>query len=190
MHPAMLSLLLAASLALSTGADAQTSDPAALARQALDQLDAGAYAQVEQLFGAQMAAAVPADKLKAVWESLPAQVGKARGRGEAAVSTQNGTTMVQIPLHYEKAELMATFAIDGAGKIAGFVVQPAQAAAPVPAVAADAAYLERELMVGDGERALPATLALPKGSGPFPAIVLVHGSGPHDRDETLSLIHI
>lgn len=185
MHPAMLSLLLAASLALSTGADAQTSDPAALARQALDQLDAGAYAQVEQLFGAQMAAAVPADKLKAVWESLPAQVGKARGRGEAAVSTQNGTTMVQIPLHYEKAELMATFAIDGAGKIAGFVVQPAQAAASAPAVAADASYSERELMVDEGERALPATLALPKGSGPFPAVVLVHGSGPHDRDETI-----
>ena len=185
MHPAMLSLLLATSLALSTGASAQAADPVALARQALDRLDAGEYAQVETLFGPQMATAVPADKLKAVWESLPAQVGKARGRGEAAVSTQNGTTMVQIPLHFEKAELMATFAIDGAGKIAGFVVQPAQAAAPVPAVAADAAYIERELMVGDGERALPATLALPKGSGPFPAIVLVHGSGPHDRDETI-----
>ena len=32
---------------------------------------------------------------------------------------------------------------------------------------------------------LPATLALPKGAGPFPAVVLVHGSGPHDRDETI-----
>jgi len=26
---------------------------------------------------------------------------------------------------------------------------------------------------------------MPKGAGPFPAIVLVHGSGPNDRDETL-----
>ena len=32
---------------------------------------------------------------------------------------------------------------------------------------------------------LPGTLTLPKGDGPFPAVVLVHGSGPNDRDETM-----
>jgi hypothetical protein len=31
---------------------------------------------------------------------------------------------------------------------------------------------------------LPATLTVPRGRGPFPAVVLVHGSGPNDRDET------
>lgn len=30
-----------------------------------------------------------------------------------------------------------------------------------------------------------ATLTLPEGSGPFPAIVLITGSGPQDRDETI-----
>jgi dienelactone hydrolase len=32
---------------------------------------------------------------------------------------------------------------------------------------------------------LPGTLTVPVGAGPFPAIVLVHGSGPNDRDETV-----
>jgi len=32
---------------------------------------------------------------------------------------------------------------------------------------------------------LAGTLTLPEGSGPFPAVVLVSGSGPQDRDETL-----
>lgn len=32
---------------------------------------------------------------------------------------------------------------------------------------------------------LPGTLLLPEGEGPFPAVVLVHGSGASDRDETL-----
>lgn len=185
-----LALPLVLATALSFGAHAQALDPAAIARQALDRLDAGDYAQVEQAFAAQMAAAVPADKLKAVWESLPAQVGKATGRGDTTVSAQGDATLVKIPLHYEKAELVASFAIDAEGRIAGFVVQPAQSAAPAPAVAADAPFIERDLVVGEGQRTLPATLALPKGNDQasgkgVPAIVLVHGSGPHDRDETI-----
>src|SRR5690606_22580166 len=187
----LLLLALGVGLLLSGRAGAQDAGaPTALAVRALDHLDAGEYAQVEAMFGPDMAKAVPADKLKAVWESLPAQVGKATGRGEADVSTQAGATIVKIPLHYEKAELMATFAIDGEGRIAGFVVQPAQTAAPAPAVADDATYVERDLAVGEGERALPGTLAMPKGDGQasgkgVPAVVLVHGSGPQDRDETI-----
>lgn len=38
---------------------------------------------------------------------------------------------------------------------------------------------------GEGEFALAGTLTLPRGEGPFPAAVLVSGSGPQDRDETL-----
>lgn len=58
----------------------------------------------------------------------------------------------------------------------------ATAAAPPPA---DAPYAERELAVDSPLGPLPGTLTLPSGDGPFPAVVLVHGSGPHDRDETI-----
>jgi dienelactone hydrolase len=47
-------------------------------------------------------------------------------------------------------------------------------------------FREQEVTVGAGtEWALPATLTLPTGTGPFPGVVLVHGSGPNDRDETI-----
>ena len=32
---------------------------------------------------------------------------------------------------------------------------------------------------------LAATLTIPEGNGPFPAVLLMAGSGPHDRDETI-----
>ena len=46
-------------------------------------------------------------------------------------------------------------------------------------------FSERPVTVDAGGWPLPATLAMPAGSGPFPAVVLVHGSGPSDRDESI-----
>ncbi|MGZ3183858.1 MAG: alpha/beta hydrolase family protein [Telluria sp.] len=58
----------------------------------------------------------------------------------------------------------------------------APAAASDAAPAASAAYRESELTLGHGKFAVGATLTLPAGPGPFPAVVLVHGSGPGMRD--------
>ncbi len=48
-------------------------------------------------------------------------------------------------------------------------------------------YAAEELLIpaGDGDRVLGATLTLPAGKGPFPAVILIAGSGPNDRDETV-----
>jgi hypothetical protein len=161
--------------------------PTELATRLLDHMDAGDYAAAEAMFGAGMAKAVPADKLQAVWESLPQQAGEAKGRGEPTAQAQDGVTLVQVPLHHANAELVAKVAIDGDGRVVGFLIQPV----PPPAAAAapeDATYAERDFSVGDGTRALPGTLAMPKtdaATAGLPAVVLVHGSGPHDRDETI-----
>ena len=37
---------------------------------------------------------------------------------------------------------------------------------------------------------MPGTITIPNGKGPFAAVVLVHGPGPNDRDETLYSNHI
>jgi dienelactone hydrolase len=55
-----------------------------------------------------------------------------------------------------------------------------------PAYAVPSSFTEKEITVGTGtEWALPGTLTMPVGNGSFPAVVLVHGSGPNDRDETI-----
>jgi hypothetical protein len=40
-----------------------------------------------------------------------------------------------------------------------------------------------------GAYKLPGTLTIPNGKGPFPAVVLIQGSGPNDRDETFGANH-
>ena len=166
---------------------ALAADPATLATRLLDRLDAGQYTAAEAMFSPQMKAAVPADKLKAVWESLPAQMGAASGRGDAQATEAEGFRVVVVPLRYAKGDLQARIALDKEDQVAGFLVQPAAppaAAAP----ATDAPFTEQDFSIpasGSAKAALPGTLALPKGKGPFPAVVLVHGSGPQDRDETI-----
>jgi dienelactone hydrolase len=171
-----------------TGAFAQAPAASDIAIQLLDRLDAHDYSAAESAFGEQMAAAVPADKLAAVWESLPAQAGAAQGRGTPVVTAGDGVQLVVVPLHYAKAELVAKVVVDTAGRIIGFLIQPAAPPAAAP-VAADAGFVERDFSVGEGARALPGTLAMPDRAHPpahgVPAVVLVHGSGAMDRDETI-----
>src|SRR3546814_10223071 len=98
-------------------------------------------------------------------------------------------TVVVVRIHREHADIDATIAVDGDGKVAGLHYAPAaEPAAAAPPVDADAAYVETDFTVGSGERALPGTLAMPKDAdvdAGVPAVVLVHGSGPHDRDESI-----
>lgn len=177
-----LSVLFATLLAFSASTACAADTPEAIATRLLDQMDANDYAAAEASFTPDMAAAVPADKLKAVWESLPAQLGVTKGRGEAKVTPHQGMQVVVIPLHYANGDLVAQVVVDAEGRIAGFLIQPAPPA-PAAAPAADASYLERDFPVGD----LPGTLAMPKApaAARIAAVVLVHGSGPQDRDETI-----
>lgn len=165
----------------------------ALATALLDHLDGGRFAQAETLFSPEVRAALSADKLQQVWTSLPQSVGPAGPRGTATSSEQGKITVVSVPLPYAKASLVARIAIKDNRQIAGFLIQPAPPSATGPlrsATAPDpsAAYIDLDTSIGEGERGLPATLTMPKEASPktlVPAIVLVHGSGPHDRDETV-----
>lgn len=64
-----------------------------------------------------------------------------------------------------------------------FQLKPAQAAAagPLP-------YQEEEVTFKNGAVTLGGTLTLPEGKGPFPAVVLISGSGQQNRDEEISLV--
>jgi dienelactone hydrolase len=145
-------------------------------------MDAGRFDAVYTRFSPGMAAAISADKLKAVWASLPQQFGKFEHRGTPRTENANGMTVVNVPLVFEHFALEASIATDADGHIAGFLIRPA----PPPPAATRSDLPAREVQFGPAHRSeLPGTLLLPKGNGLFPVVVLVHGSGPNDRNETV-----
>ncbi len=46
-------------------------------------------------------------------------------------------------------------------------------------------YQEVEVNFANGDVKFAGTLTLPPGGGPHPAVILITGSGPQDRDETI-----
>jgi len=153
------------------------------AKRILDLLKAEKFDDVAKEFNAQVAGLLPASQLATVWKAVLGQAGAFTAIIDEQVRTPGGVTAVILGCQFEKTALDVIVAFDAADKIAGLQLVPRQAPRPPPAPTSDR-FKEEAVTVGGDEWSLPGTLAMPVGpiAG---ALVLVHGSGPNDRDETV-----
>jgi len=146
----------------------------------LDLLDRSDFTAAHAMLDAQARAALSVEKLAEVWQTLPKQLGDRRRRDAARGVSVDGVPLVAFRIEFAMMPLDARIGIDAAGAIHTFRVVPIAATPAAPATADDP-FIEREVAVAG----LGGTLTLPRGSGPFPALLLVHGSGANDRDQTV-----
>jgi uncharacterized protein len=132
-----------------------------------------------------MRKALPADKLKATWQGLIEQFGKIQKQGPVRVEKSGKYVIVFLPCVFEKITLDAKVVFSKDGQVTGLFFTPPQGEYKAPSYVKAADFREMPFTIGKEEWALPATLSIPVGAGPFPVVILVHGSGPHDRDETI-----
>ncbi|GGF89501.1 hypothetical protein GCM10010912_38310 [Paenibacillus albidus] len=97
---------------------------------------------------------------------------------------------VYVPLAFFKEILGAATDFPAGGTVASITAasgMPQTAQQSPPSLPLPSGVVEEAAIVGKGSAyALPGTLTLPKSApGLLPAVVLVHGSGPSDRDETV-----
>jgi dienelactone hydrolase len=159
------------------------------ARGLVEALAAGRGAAAAADFDARMAAALTPDRLAGVWGQIVGQVGEFRGIEGVRTTDEQGYHVVYVTAAFAQARLDAKVVFDSASKVAGLFFLPAAAPSSetvAPTVArAPEGVRERPVEVGPAPWKLPGTLSLPAGHGRFPAVVLVHGSGPQDQDETI-----
>jgi uncharacterized protein len=157
---------------------------AEVAERFLDHLDAGRWPEAHAMLDPRAAQAISAAKLEEIWAglgtSLGTRVSRSAPRGELAASR----SITTVTLVFPALALDARISTDEQQRIDGFRLVPARAPAVASSPPPD--VIERDLAVGD----LPGTLSLPAGAGPFPAVVLVHGSGPHGRDQSIGPNHV
>jgi dienelactone hydrolase len=166
--------------------------PGAIALQAVELAEAtlrGESAAVYGKFSALMMEKVPAARWTALVDALREQVGPAARVEDVEVRFgaidvalvhcrgNAGAFAIQLAFKPDTAALEGLHFVPPKSDI--------QPDAELPAYANPALYTESAVEIGAPSRALPATFTRPRGDAPVPAVVLVHGSGPHDRDETI-----
>lgn len=157
------------------------------ARQLLESLSRNDFQAAVRDFDETMIRLLSPEKLAEFWKQAPDKFGAFKRQTQARREELAPYSIAVVTCEFEKVTLDARVVFDKAKKISGFNFVPSlpQAKYEPPKYANPDFFEETEVTVGSGDWQLPGTLAVPKGDGPFPALVLVHGSGPNDRDETL-----
>lgn len=178
-------------VAIPTGTPPSTIENSILiAQRFLTQLAAGDYQSAASAFDVTMSVQLPPDKLKSIWEGIVAQGGAFKSQGAIHSGHQDVYDVIVIECAFEKVSLDMRVVVNASGRIAGFFYAPTATGTPSagytpPNYVQESSFTERDISFGDPEWIITGTLTMPNSPGPHPAIVLVHGSGPLDRDETI-----
>lgn len=192
-----LSLILV--LLVSCASDANLVEPPDIPTLFTDELSSSAirfvnllvkedYVAMTTYFTAEVKRGLTEEQFKQAWTTLISMFGNYKEIISTTKGTEGGNDIVIVKCQFEKEVVDIKVVFDGDRLVAGFWVNRAaesNVSYNTPDYVKLSSFDEIDVRVGSDEWVLPGTLSIPKGLGPFPVVVLVHGSGPNDRDETL-----
>ena len=127
-------------------------------------------------------------QFQGTWEYFTGTYGEFESIQDTIPSTESGFNIVRINCTFADGYVI-TFRIvfDELNEISGFWTDKIETINPyiAPDYVNTSSFIESEVTIESGAWELPATITIPNGEGPFPSVVLVHGSGANDRDETI-----
>lgn len=153
----------------------------------VDQLTSGDFDAATATFDKDMMNVLGPGKLDETWTALVKQVGNFKQQTGIRSEQEPDYDVVYVVAEFESATLDIKVVFNKNSQISGLFFQPTESsqAYEPPDYVDTSSFSEQNVTVGSGEWALPGTLTLPEGDEPFAVVVLVHGSGPNDRDETI-----
>lgn len=148
----------------------------------------GDFTGVYGYFNTSISSQITAEQFALIWQQ---QIATPNGNITRIVRTrevnESGYSVVYVTCNFSKvAVLDVKISFNVQQRIISLLVVPTlETFAYSPPSYVDLnAFTEQNVSFGLERWKLPATLTIPNGAGPFPAVLLVHGSGPNDRDET------
>lgn len=146
------------------------------------------FTGVYSFFDSSISSQITAEEFASIWEQqVILSHGAIIGIVQTRVTNESGYSVVYVTCNFSEIDTLdVKILFNSEKKVVSLLVVPAQEEYQYtpPSYVNLSLFTEEEVVIGSGKWMLPGTLTIPKGTGPFPAVVLVHGSGPNDRDET------
>jgi hypothetical protein len=136
-------------------------------------------------FDYKMTTVMSKNKLEESWQGLVADAGKLLHLTLVRTAKMESYKIVVIKVEFQRVIIDIQFVFNDQGEISGLNVMPQLIAYNPPKYINKSSFHEVDVTVGEGEWMLPGTLTIPNDGKSFPGVILVHGSGPNDRDETI-----
>lgn len=156
-----------------------------IAKAAVEASSKGDFAAAVAALDPELAKSLDAPKLKEVWAKSSADLGAFKGITAALREPKRGLVAFRVRAGFERGSMDVRVGFKPeTSAITAFFFSTEKAFEPASYVA-PGTFDAGDVVIGSFETGLPGTLVTPKGDGPFPAVVLVHGSGPGDRDESV-----
>ncbi|WP_227980546.1 alpha/beta fold hydrolase [Nocardia spumae] len=142
----------------------------------VEMMCAGRFHDARERFGPSLRSLISADKLAAAWES---EIGP-----DAAIeATDTDSEAVVVRVRSAKGAAQVLMSLED-GRVTGLRIARAAPAWLPPDYAKTEFFDEEEVCLGHASDSVPGALCVPRGAGPHPAVVLLSGGGPFDRDGT------
>lgn len=150
-----------------------------------DLFAAGKFEEAHGYFSEEGKTKITAENLKQFWTNMETRLGKvksidasgSRAQGEYYAVTVSGE------FRYDKQDFILLF--DKMEKLVGMHLPPKAITYRAPGYADSTLYKEKSTYIEWPGHQLAAVVTTPKDGNSFPIVVLVHGSGPNDMDETI-----
>jgi uncharacterized protein len=155
--------------------------------QFFEHLDKGEFDTAHAFFDDSVKDKILPEELKLFWTKMDLQL----GTFEAVEGAQNRSAgdffLVILNCKFSKGSQAFQFTFNKNEKLVGFFIVPNSNAAEYknPAYADSTLYAEAPVTIKTAGHELAGMIVKPKNAKTFPVVVLVHGSGPSDMDETI-----
>jgi hypothetical protein len=157
------------------------------ANEFFDKLDAGKFEDAQAYFDDSVKDKLSPETLDKIWQQITAKLGKLESVNGAQNKVQGEYQIVILNCKFTADEQPFQFVFNKNNKLVGFNILPKATSDnyKVPVYADSNIYVEKLITIQSGKFNLPAMITLPRDSMNCPVLVLVHGSGPADMDETI-----
>jgi pimeloyl-ACP methyl ester carboxylesterase len=158
-------------------------------RKALDLLLSGQYSELSGMFSEKFSQTVTVDFLQQRVSAELKEFGQAQNIGPAVLGADGVNQMVSFPVRFSNTSIHVQFTLDQSNRVVGMYFRPPDKPLPDawkrPSYSKPETFHERELTIGNDMWKLGGTLTSPASNERVPGVLLVHGPGPDDRDESL-----